>query len=126
MVWESQKLIHILVVEKLDAGSLILWSHQHAQGRSNVGSDVVNPTVADAHCPATGLPMKVRISRLFPTQQSNLAQWKRAGLITRRSHDRNVQLLALHHLEWILFGHFWWFYRRFITLLVDLLLEQWE
>lgn len=29
----------------------------------------------------------------FNKLKSNLAQWKRAGLITRRSHDRNVQLL---------------------------------
>ncbi|KAL7895677.1 hypothetical protein HDV63DRAFT_204252 [Trichoderma sp. SZMC 28014] len=37
-------------------------------------------------------------------RKSNLAQWKRAGLITRRSHDRNVQLL-----NWFLsfFALFW-------------------
>ncbi|KAL6692492.1 hypothetical protein J3F84DRAFT_382852 [Trichoderma pleuroticola] len=29
----------------------------------------------------------------YHQRKSNLAQWKRAGLITRRSHDRNVQLL---------------------------------
>ncbi|TFB06178.1 hypothetical protein CCMA1212_002222, partial [Trichoderma ghanense] len=55
----------------------------------------------DGHHP-TSTSAATRAAGKFK-RKSNLAQWKRAGLITRRSHDRNVQLLLAYFLFFVLF-----------------------